>query len=155
MENFKQFIEWMNDNTEYVVLWGYEGLPEQIHGGDVDIFISPVEYEKVVDELHRRGYRSSLCPHYSDLHRHEQVARQGDYTLHLCDSFCFVIDGKSYLLKVPATDILQKRRLKLWEPEKGFWISSRTVEALLTALRVIAGRKDCMNRLKNFLEEIS
>ena len=146
--NFMDFITWLNDHAQYVILWGYEGLPEQIHGGDVDIFIRPEDYDSVVEELHRRGYSSATCPHYNSKHKHEQLSREGDYTLHLCDSFCFTIKEKTYLLILHHNYILRHKRFI------SFWVADPMTTAFLTALRVIAGRKDCMTRLKKFLDEI-
>jgi hypothetical protein len=147
--NFTDFITWLNSHAQYVILWGYEELPEHIHGGDVDIFIRPIDYEIVVEELHRKGYSSSMCPHYSDKHRHEQLSREGDYTLHLCDSFCFIFQEKVYLLKLHYNYFLRHRIYA-----GSFWVAEPMTEAFLTALRIIGGRKDCMTRLEKFLEEI-
>jgi hypothetical protein len=151
VSNFKKFIEWLESSgIPYFVPWGYEGLPEQIHGGDVDMFVLPGFYERVEENLVRLGYSVARCPIYSDRHRHAQFSRMDDYTIHLSDSFCFNFKGKYLLLNIDGEDLMGRAvRHDGW-----LWVADSVLELALTVLRIMGGRLDCMTRLKKFLEEI-
>lgn len=148
--NFTSFIEWLNRSyIPYFIAWGYERLPEEHSGGDVDICVYPSCYMAVAEELARRGYSSAKCPAYSEAHRHEQFAQSGSYSLDIFSSFCFPFMGKIMVLNVDSERIFRVGRIR-W---KEFWVSSPIAETLFTALRIVGGRKDenCMERIKKHL----
>jgi len=140
------FIAWLEQySIPYFIAWGYENLPDQHSGGDVDMYIHPEHYAMVAEELARRNYSSAKCPAYGSDHKHEQFAQSGCYSLHLFSNFCFDFMGKTLVLTIDPQQILQDRTK--W---KEFWVSSPMVEMLFTALRILGGRKDanCMERIK-------
>jgi len=145
--NFRSFVNWLNEKAVlYCVPWGYEKLPEEPSGGDVDMYVHPHVFRKVADELKRRGYTASNCPHYHEKHHHTYFSRTDCFTIDLFDSFSYSHKGKTHLLMIPPKFILEGRF---------FWnamcVASPIVELLFTALRVIGGRTDCMKRLEKYI----
>lgn len=139
----------MNDAAVfYCVAWGYEKLPEQPSGGDVDMYMHPLAFSSVTKELKRQGYMASNCPHYCERHHHTHFAHADCFTIDLFDSFCYSHDGKSHLLMIDPHRILEGRFF--WN---GIWVASPVVELLFTTLRVIGGRADCMSRVHKYVEK--
>lgn len=142
------FIEWLNNSSiPYLIPWGYEKLPEELSGGDVDLCVHPEHYLAVAKELLRRGYSYANCPAYSLTHMHAHFAQTGYHSIDLFSSFCFAFEGKTTVLNIDVKAFLFGK-IKHGD----FWISSPLVELLFTALRIVGGRKDCIERLRKFLE---
>ena len=150
--HFINFVSWLSrQKIIYFVAWGFEKLPEKVHGGDVDMFVHPSYYFEVKEKLLENDYVAHRCPKYSASHKHEQFSHKELYKLHIFDSFCFSSAGKYFLLNVDTKYLTCNLRYK-----KGtdIHIPSPVVEALFTALRIYGGRLDCVSRLRKFVDEI-
>lgn len=149
---FVNFVSWLSrQRIIYFVAWGYEKLPEKIHGGDIDMFVCPAYYFEVKERLLDKGYVAHRCPKYSDSHKHEQFCHKELYNLHIFDSFCFSSAGKYFLLKVDQKYLTSNLRYKKGTDIR---IPSPVIETLFTALRVFGGRSDCVSRLKKYVVEM-
>ena len=149
---FVNFVGWLSrQKIIYFVAWGYEKLPEKIHGGDVDMFVHPAYYHEVEERLLGMGYTTRECPKYSEVHKHVWFRHEEFYCIHVFTSFCFYCGGKWFLLKVDAKDLTCNLRYKQGTDIR---IPSPAIEALFTALRVYGGRSDCVVRLRKFVDEI-
>ena len=146
--NFLSLLNWLNDSAiPYFIAWGYESLPEQPSGGDVDLYVHPGSYDIVAHELTQRGYASDLLE--NEEHLPAQFGCAGLHTIHLFSSFCFNFQNKVTRLRIDAHHLLQGRLFV-----NGMWVANPTVELLFTALRFMGGRTDVVNRLNKFLEEL-
>lgn len=145
--DFIDFIEWLNESaTPYFIAWGYEKLPEHPSGGDVDMYVHPAHYSIVAKELEHLGYSPTRCPAFNENHKHAQFSRTGKHTIDLFSSFCFAFMGKTTVFIADPTLVLHGRTKM-----KQFWVSSPIIETLFSLLRVIGGRKDCMERATKYL----
>ena len=150
--HFVNFIGWLaRQKIIYFVAWGYEGLPEKIHGGDVDMFVHPAYYFEVKEKLLQMGYRAHKCSKYCESHKHEMFSHEESYNLHIFDSFCFSSAGKYFLLKLEPNELTCRLRYKKGTDIR---IPSPAIEMLFTALRIYGGRKDCVSRLNKYIEEL-
>lgn len=149
---FVSFVGWLSRHRViYFVAWGYEKLPEEVHGGDIDMFVHPAYYPEVKERLLGMGYRAHKCPKYCELHKHEMFSHKELYSLHVFDSFCFSSMGKYFLLNVDPNDLTCNLRYKKGTDIR---IPSPVIETLFTSLRIYGGRSDCVSRLKKFVDEV-
>jgi len=149
-ENFMKVIAFLHsEGITYMIPWGFESLPDENHGGDIDMCVSNIGYPRLADELKRQGYSAHPCPYYSKEHRHAQFARTDRYSLHIFDSFCFVLYGKPMLLTIDHQVLLWCRCHM-----RGMWVANPVLEMLFTCLRVMGGRTDCIKRLKKYVKAI-
>lgn len=153
--NFMNFVTWLNDSyIRYFIAWGYEQLPQQHSGGDVDICVSQQHYQFVSFELRSRGYVPTKCGRYSNMtpastdttHLHEHFAAPEQFTIDMFTTFCFAYEGQTTVLMIDPFS---------YEPARiqqgAFWTASPFIESLFTSLRVLGGRQDCVKRLIKFL----
>ena len=149
---FANFVGWLSrQKIIYFVAWGYEKLPDKIHGGDIDMFVHPGYYFEVKEKLLEMGYVAHECPKHGVLHKHEQFSHRGLYNLHIFDSFCFGSAGKYFLLNIDQKYLTCNLQYKKGTDIR---IPSPAIEALFTVLRVYGGRSDCVVRLKKFMDEV-
>lgn len=150
---FAAFIQWLNNGSiPYFIAWGYENLPEQNSGGDVDIYVHPSHFDYVVASLAMKSYSFINCPAN---HKHTHLNCMDSYSIDLFSSFCFAYKGKTTVLSIKDPDQLLYGRRYVEKSSygfDGFWIASPMVEALFNSLRVIGGRSDCIKRVEKFLE---
>lgn len=151
---FAEFIQWLNNlSIPYFIAWGYENLPEQNSGGDIDIYVHPSHFDQVVDKLVEMDYSYVNCPAN---HKHTHLSCINSYSIDLFSSFCFAYKGKTTVLSIENPDLLLYGKRFVHKSTygiNGFWVASPIVEALFSSLRVIGGREDCMKRVEKFMEK--
>jgi len=148
---FAEFIQWLNDSSiPYFIAWGYEDLPKQNSGGDVDIYVHPSYFEQVIDKLVKKNYSYIYCPAN---HKHAHLSCINGYSIDLFCSFCFAYKGKTTVLNIKDPELLLYGKRFVTKNKyglDGFWVASPILEALFNALRVIGGRIDCITRVEKF-----
>ena len=132
---FVKLIRWLKiSGVPYFVAWGYEGLPDNHSGGDIDLYVHPDYYGKVAETLNARGYKSAPCPYK---HQHAQFGRTGYYTIHLFSSLCFKLGTSIRHTTISPDELLANRR-----QHGEIFVASPLVETFFSLLRYVSGRKD-------------
>lgn len=147
----KQLFDEMNKNEiDYVVMWGYENLPESKEGTDIDLLVNPyhmTEFFSVASSVY--GMNPIPHPEYSGPHKLQKESKHSHYMIGPFDiwtGFCVGIEGNKITGPRGMREILSPGFativLTTKETYNQIKVASKLAQAAMTILRVIRDKKE-------------